>query len=135
MVKKVINKQYHYHYYTNPNPNPAFKKSPRVKKLEWTPISKTLHRKHLKRAIRIMNLKIIDRDIKKRTYFSTLAKEELSVYFNRPSPVPVKPNTAALAIIYKVYFNFNHYNLFDKLFHVTLPTLSRACELMFNSPK
>jgi len=132
MVKKVVHKHYHYHYGINKIHKK--KKDNVIKKaLKWTQASYELHRKHLKRAVRIMNMKIIDYP-KVQKIYSKWATEELEKYFKMPRPVKVMPNTSIMAIIYKVYFNFMRYDTFDKLFHVRLKTLTNACKLMFEYP-
>ena len=133
MVKKVVHKHYHYHYGINKIHKK--KKDKVIKKvLKWSQASYELHRKHLKRAIRIMNMKLVN-DPNVQKFYSKWATEELKKYFKMPRPVPVMPNTSIMAIIYKIYFNFMYYDTFNKLFHVRLETLTNACELMFNLPK
>ena len=133
MVKKVVHKHYHYHYGINKIHKK--KKDKVIKKvLKWSQASYELHRKHLKRAIRIMNMKLVN-DPKVQKFYSKWATEELEKYFKMPRPVQVMPNTSIMAIIYKVYFDFMYYDTFNKLFHVRLETLTNACELMFNLPK
>lgn len=126
MVKKLVHKHYHYHY----GISKIHKKNVTKKVLIWNQASHELHRKHLKRAVRIMNMKLVN-DPKTQKFYSKWATEELENYFKLPRPVKVMPNTSIMAIIYKIYFNLKYYNTFDKLFHVQLKTLTHACKLMF----
>lgn len=129
MVKKLVHKHYHYHYGIN-----KIHKKKKEKVLKWSQASYQLHRKHLKRAVRIMNMKY-DNYPKVQKVYSKWATEELDKYFKMPRPVKVMPNTSIMAIIYKVYFDFMYYDTFNKLFHVRFNTLTNACNLMFNLPK
>ena len=126
MCKKVIHKHKHFHFH-NGLPTRIVKKQIRTR--GWTLNSRNLHYTHLQRAIRILNMKLVSKP-ELRTGFKKWATDELESYLKRPYPARVKPNTAIMCIVYRVYFNSRHFDTFSKLFHISYGTLSHALKLM-----